>query len=315
MPHSDDENPIRAVMLLPRYILMLAIFAVIGELFFMLYYDATTLVAGKTITLFSAQGLRKGLLTVIPAAMLISGAMLGVHRVRHHKGGVLCILSYIVLGAATWLLLFPALLEVMDGITIESKDAQELTKGYFREYGRDTVYLIDDFETELAAAVFINDYEAARDAVSIKMISRQQMAKDAAPYSDILVKNTMPNIAKWIADGFEHFTKRAKAAKGRGFLSWASFASLGAVLFSTYALSFLSTWPFMSVVIMLCMYAGCLSFNALYFSNIFEPIRALSLSLPFGSSDMLLTCINLALSVLFVLLGILSYLANARRKA
>lgn len=320
MTRDDDANDlVRAVMLIPRYILMLAVFVFVGELLFMLYYDTTQLVCGKNIMLINGKALLDGLSVVIPAAMLASGAMLGVHRVRHYGGGILAMLSYIILGAVTWLLVFPSLLGRLDaskGTSTRSKTSPVLTGGYFREYGQDTVYTARDFETESIAAVVIKGYEEAGDALSIKMISRKQMAEDAAPYSDILIKDTVPNVSKWIADGFAHFTKRAQAARSKGFLSWLSFASIGAVLFSVYALSFCSRWPLMSVVVMLSMYAGCLAFNMLYFSDMFSFMRSWSLVMPFGgSNETLLTCINFAVSVLFILLGLLSALAASRRKA
>lgn len=318
MTHFDRNTAIRALMLLPRYILMLLVFIFIGEISFMLYYDTTELMAGRHILLFSGNALLQALTIVLPACMLSAGVMLGVHRVRHSGGGLLSIIVYILLGAATWFILFPALLAMTEGI----KDCQSLAKkkaltgGYFRDYGEDTVYFSHDIETENTAAVFITGYEEAGDAVSIKRISLSQMQKDAAPFSDILVKGTVPSVAKWITDGFTHFVKRARNAQKRGILSWLSFSSIGVLLFSIYALSFCSRWRLMSVVIMLSMYAGVLSFNVLYFSNMFRGMRAISLSMPIGggSDETLLLCTNLSLAVLFVLLGVFSSLLRAREE-
>lgn len=315
----NTNGAVRAVMLLPRYILMLAVFIFIGELSYMVFYGTTQLMAGSRIVLFDGNALLRGFTVVIPVAVVCSGAMLGVHRVRHYGGGWLSILSYIVLGAVTWFLFFPVSLGVIAKIDtmeidtdVKKHGAPKLTGGYFREYGRDTVYFPHDFVTKEQIAVFINGYEDANDAVSIKVISRQQMIDDAAPFKDILVKNTVPSVAKWITDGFEHFTKRAMAAKSGGPVSWLSFASLGIVLFAVYALSFCSRWRLMGVVIMLSMYAGVLGFNLLYFSPMLDSMLALSLAMPFGGSETLLTCINLSLAVLFVLLGTLSVLIRRR---
>lgn len=319
----NTNNTVRAVMLLPRYILMLIVITFVGELSYMVFYATTCLTAGSRIMLLDGGALVRGLAVVVPIVMLSSGAMLAVHRVRHSGGGILSILSYIVMGGLTWFLLFPALLGVLEKVDNGSADdaqsgaligrTHNLTGGYFREYGRDTVYFPRDAETDIMAAVYINSYEEASDAVSIKLISREQMIEDAAPFSDILIKETVPKVAGWIMLGFEQFKKGAYEAKDGGVLSWMEFASLGVVLFCVYALSFCSQWRLMSVVIMLSMYTGVLSFNALYNSPLLGGLRRWSRTMPFGNEQSLLVCVNLSLAVLFVLLGALFCLARARR--
>lgn len=317
-PNASDK--VRAVMLLPRYILMLVVFAFIGELSYMVFYETTLLMAGSRIMLFDGGALLRGLTVVLPVTMLCSGAMLAVHRVRHSGGGFLSMLVYVLLGIITWYALFPVFLLIIGkidaaygGANAQTERVSKLTGGYFREYGRDTVYFPQDFETENMAAVYINGYEEASDAVSIKLISHKQMTDDAAPFRDILIKNTVPGTANWVTEGFVHFMEHAKRAWSRGIISYLAFASLGVALFSVYALSFCSRWRLMGVVIMLSMYLGVLAFNALYASDALASVRAWSLSLPFGGNDVVLMCVNLSIAVLMVLLGALSSLIRARR--
>jgi hypothetical protein len=300
----------KALLLIPAYAGILLFSCIIGVLIYMLYFDTAGLIAGKLLQLFDRHVLFEGFFIIVPVVLVFSGVLLSFYRVRHSGGGILPVIMYALLGAVTWCILYPAFIELKNQWHAKSYTTESvLTAGYFRPSGNNVVYLPHKLVSSDADVVVINRDAAPEDAVSQQKVNYSETVDTAAPFKDILIRETVPTMPEWIMNGFAIIEIRAEHAWNGGYISWLCFISFGLALFSVYALTFCSEWRLINIIYLLLMESGVLSLNLLYFSDYFLPIRKFSLQL--GSSlkfftcldEPLLVCMNVFLSFIFIGIG------------
>lgn len=314
-----NKSLAKAIVIVPRYILMLAIFMAAGELVFVSYTGVTLMTAGRGIALAGRGALGKGFFAVAPMAIAASSVMLILYRTRHAGGGFLPVVSYALMGLATWLALFPAFISLKNSERAEKpRERAPLAKSYFRDYGRDVVYMTEDFVFPEMNGVVVSRAEGAGQALSVKRVSLRNMEKSAEPFSDPLVKKTIRYTPEKFIARFEKFEEEAESAWRAGFVAWLCFASMGLALWSVYALSFCGDWPLVSVTLTVVMSAGTFAFCLLYLDGFFPRLSLLSARLARARflsplRDPLFLFINAALSLLFIALGRISLALRKNR--
>ena len=310
----------KALLLIPAYIGMLLSSCVIGEFLYMLYFNTARLIAGKQLQLFDKNVLENGFFVVAPIVFLLSGIFLSCYRIRHSRGGSLPVLMYCLLGAVTWCLFYPAFIEIK-GKRIDRPlpETSVLTSGYFRRDSSTVSYLLQIPDVSGTDAVIINESANPEDAVLLGASDTRKMIQAAAPFKDILIRETIPAVPDWISAALENFEVRAEHAWHEGVMSWLSFVAFGLALFSVYAISFCSEWRLINTLYVFVMEAGVMSFNLLYFSSYFAEFRKfeslLCSSIKFLSHlhEPLLVCMNVFFSLLFIVIGIIEVRIHAAK--
>ncbi|MBP3710417.1 MAG: hypothetical protein J6I73_08470 [Treponema sp.] len=308
----------KALLLIPTYLWLLLSLIIIGELAYMVYFNTVALVAGRPLSLFSGNALASGIYVVVPVVLIFSSLFLSFYRVRHSGGGWPPVLAYIVLCAATWCALYPFF------ISFKSKTPQAanaphvaLTAGYFRPHAGGVYYLSHDFtRAQMNAVVF----SAAVDTISMSTVYREDVAKEAHPFYDILIKETVPLFPAWIGEGISAIISRAEYAWKNGWISWLCFLSFAFALCAAYALTFCSDWRLVGIVYLLIMEAGVLSCNMLYYSDYFALIRNLDVMLAmrmpflFSVNEPLLVIANMFVGMLCILIGLLASHTRSKKQ-
>ena len=318
--NSMAESVKKSLLRIPAYIGITACCIVVGELAYMVYFNTAHLIAGRTLELVNTYALVRGFFIVVPVVIVLSPLFLSLYRIRHSGGGFLPVTVYILLCAATWIVLFPLFIEfkrkAFETLPPASKSA--LTAGYFRPYAGDVAYLLDDASTPERAAVVLSS-AGDENAVSIAHIDAGVMEAESAPFDDILIRETVPSVPDWIKSGIDTIELRAERAWMSGRFAWLGFLSFAFALCATYAISFCSDWRLVGILYLLIMDGGVLSFNLLYYSEYFEHLRRgaapLAKALPFFArlGDPLLICINIGIGILCIIAGCLAAVVRAKR--
>ena len=316
------ESVKKSILLIPAYIGIAACCIVVGELAYMVYCNTAYLVAGRPIELFNAYALARGFFIVVPVVIVLSPLFLSLYRIRHSGGGFLPVVVYILLCAATWIVLFPLFIEFKRkaGQSLLPAPKSALTAGYFRPYAGDVAYLLRDASASETAAVVLKS-AGDENAVRLSHIDTNVMEAESAPFADILIRETVPSFPAWIKSGIDTIELRAETAWKSGRFAWLGFLSFALALCSTYAVSFCSDWRLVGILYLLIMDAGVLSFNLLYYSEYFKRLREagapLANAFPFfaRSGEPLLICINAGIAILCVAVGCLAAVVRAKRLA
>ena len=310
----------KSLLLIPAYIAILLFNCVLGVLIYMLYFNTAGLIAGKSVQLFDRHILFEGFFIVVPIVLLLSGTLLSCYRIRHSGGGILPVITYALLGAVTWSLLYPAFIELKKNYhVISDTKINGLTEGYFRSVDDEIVYFPRGPVSADTDAVVINMNEVQNDAVSIRKINYHRIADGSAPFKDSLICETIPTMPGWIMEGFAAIETRAENAWHSGYIHWLCFMSFGLALFSVYSLTFCSEWRLINIIYLLLMEAGVLSFNLLYFSDYFLSLRKFSNLIGSTSAflthleEPLLISINVFFSLVFIGIGVTAGLTKNRK--
>lgn len=319
---SMAESVKKSFLLIPAYIGITACCIVVGELAYMVYFNTAHLVAGRPIELFNAYALVRGFFIVVPVFILLSPLFLSLYRIRHSGGGFLPVLVYILLCAATWMVLLPLFIEFKWKAerTLPPSPKNSLTAGYFRSYAGGIAYLLHDVSVTEPAAVMLTS-AGDENAVCLSQIDTSVVEAESAPFADILIRETVPSVPAWIVGGMDMIELHAELAWKSGRFAWLGFLSFALALCSTYAVSFCSDWRLVSILYLLIMDGGVLSFNLLYYSEYFKHLREagapLANALPFfaRSGDPLLICINVSVAILCIVVGCLAAAVRAKHLA
>lgn len=311
----------KALAFIPAYLFTMLFFFVAGELAYLVYFNTTELVAGRPPSLIVLPALAQGFFVIAPALLFLSPLVLTLYRVRHSGGGFLPVLSYIALCALTWGVVYPLFInfKVRHGSVVQTEE-RPLSADYFRRLNDSGLfYLPHDFTSQQMYAVVLNEADDG-EAVSFDVVRQNDVAQAAAPFRDILIKETVPSVPMWISDGFMILELRAEYAWRGGFVKWLCFLSLAFALCSAYALTFCSDWRLVNVMYFLVAATGIFALSIVYYSNYFAVVRnldsAISERISFlDSSDTPLLCaLNVLIGVACIATGLIAEAARARRQ-
>ena len=190
----------KAFGLVLTYFLFLVIGTVAGMFFYYIYLQIQSSVAGLPFEFFKKEDLLRILFYVLNCLLLfVCPAM--VYRRISNKGGIAHFIFFIVLSSLTWIIFIPLVGHFEQKVSYNIKDSSKvLTEGYFRQNGDKIYYFTSDYNKNpylnTTAIVIDTTEEGTVEVEALKPSRDFILFRDAAPYSDILIKKAFGQSAQ-----------------------------------------------------------------------------------------------------------------------
>lgn len=314
----------KALRLVLTYFLFLVLGTAVGMFFYYVYLNLQGAVAGHHGFFFKREDLLRVLFYVLGCLLLfVCPAMIYV-RISN-KGGIAHFITFIILSALTWALFIPLLGHFEERIFYDSKDTSKyLSGGYFRQSGDKVYYFTDDYNSNPyidTTAVVIDT--SAEGEVTIEKIKPSRdfiLFRESAPYSDILLKQTFGESDKQPLISFALIMEHAENAFSKGWTFWLAFLSLGLLIASLYGTADLFRWRLLNTGFLMIMTFCILAANTLYYHPVASSFRRQYINnkgffifLGKYMDDPLLVLVNVSLSLIFVIIGIVRFATRKKR--
>lgn len=279
----------------------------------MLHESCSLLCAGQSTKIFLFQPFLKGLIEIAPFAGLLALLLSFQFLVRHRWHNLVSLISMVCLSVFVFAVIIPVSFNLkMDFYEISDKRNEALqelhqdviqTPGYFRTTENGVYYYTAIDHTYTASGVYQPVYPMEKKVFeTFKHSSLQFSAEDTK--SDLLIKNEL-NIPFYIAlpvSALKQMSDYFYQAYNKGWLSYLCLASIALALFALWGVSFISSWPLLSVFLMIVAFLIVLGAN--YFAlctQLMMPAKMfMSEWLPSDSVNLVLP---LLLNLLLLLLG------------
>lgn len=314
----------KAVYFILVYLIILIGGCLLSTLIYSLYLNVTGFMAGKPSELFKSADLIKSFFYVTACLCLLVCPLMAYYRVRH-ASGVLQTLSYLFIFVVTWAVVFPFNLRLKNFVekNYGSELAQEnegLTGKYFRRVGGMIYYLVEDYNYDKVTRVIEIDtdidvpvkYGVVFADEDFKLITAGKN------YKDVIIKSTfdVSRLSKYVQ--FRTLVSYGEAAIEKGFLQYLCFLSLALALFSVYGVSSFFEWPLLNVCGIFFFTSAILVFNTVYFSELFVVLKSHIYETGFFGflgryvDDSFLVLVNLITAFVFMLIGFIKFIFNAK---
>ncbi len=315
---------IKALKLVLMYFLILLLGTAIGMVFYYVYLEMQASVAGITSILFNKEDLLRALFYVLGCVFLfICPAMVYV-RISN-KGGAGNFIAFILLSALTWAVCIPLLLHFEDKVNYNSKSSTKmLTGGYFRENKGKVYYFTSDYNNNPymnITTVVIDTSDSGQ--VEVQNISPSRdfiLFRDAAPYSDILIKKAFGEESRNPLISFSLILEHARNAFAKKWTFWLGFLSLGLLIASLYGAADLFRWRLLNTGFLLTATFVILAANTLYYHPVVTSFRRqyinnnkFFLLLSKYVDDPPLVMVNLVFTLVFIIIGIVRFAGRKKR--
>lgn len=321
----------KPIILILDYIAYTLLGLLCGLFFFSQYFNAISLVAGKN-TIFSAEILVYGVFSLLPVIFITISMFIAFYKVRHLSSPVSSCITYSVLSAFTWFIMYPATLMVQEKVLpmvtpIEQLERkQELSGGYFRKINGTVYYFIHDTENDSADVVCLYDSKAPNDfakAGTISVSTNSEFADFSGDFHDPIIKESMEKIPYNVSKIFDFYKSKAERTWDTGIVAWLFFCSFGLALSSLYSLIRVSSWKLLNSFWILIMSCFIIWFNFFYYQPVFSIIRTAINRFLFDPSksnffmeneiELPLFAVNMLLSTIMILIGIFRTVSNKNR--
>lgn len=321
----------KPIILILDYIAF-TLLGLLGGLFlFSQYFNAISLVAGKN-TVFSAEILVYGVFFILPIIFITISMFLAFYKIRHLSSPVSSCITYSILSAFTWFIMYPATLMIQEKVLpmvtpIEQlENKQELSGGYFRKINGTIYYFIHDTKNDSANVVRLYDSKAPNDFAKVGTISvstNSEFAAFSGNFHDPIIKESMEKTPYNISKIFDFYKMKAERTWNIGIIAWLFFCSLGLALGSVYGLIRISSWKLLNSFWILIMSCMIIWFNFFYYQPVFSTIRTAINRFLFDPSklnffieneiELPLFAVNILVSIIMILIGILRTVSNKNR--
>ncbi|MDE5899364.1 MAG: hypothetical protein K2H09_08910 [Treponemataceae bacterium] len=265
------------------YLWILIASSLVGVFVCFQFFICTNFVAGQAEPI-SFQTIVHGFFEASPVVLLFLGMLVALYKVRHLGSPVLSAAVYAALCAATWLLLFPALLTARgavyekNGILDSGAQQANISGGYFRQLDGSIYYFLRDSDGQEADVILLNAEDVPSDeggaiVRTLDVSEQSEFMKKAAPFRDPLIKESLETPSTPVFAVLVSAKRRALASWSAGIPAWLCFCTFGFALCSVYSFIHVSTWRLVNSFSIVCLEAFVLWGNALYFSPLFGRIR------------------------------------------
>ena len=314
----------KAFRLVLMYFLVLLIGTAIGMIFYYVYLEMQSSVAGITFNFFKPEDLLRALFYVLGCVLLFICPAMVYIRICN-KGGIGNFISFIILSALTWAVCIPALIHFQSKYVYQAKDSSKiLTGGYFRQCDDKVYYFTSNYnenpylntttvviDTSAEGTVEIQNIEPSRDFI---------LFRDSAPYSDILIKNAFGETSRTPIISFSLILEHAKTAFSKKWTFWLGFLSLGLLICSLYGAADLFRWRLLNTGFLMCATFAILTVNTFYYYPVVTSFRRQYINnkgffifLSKYVDDPLLVMVNVIFSIVFIIIGIIRFATRKRR--
>lgn len=267
----------KPIALLLVYLFVLALSICAGIFFFAQYFNSLNLVAGKT-AFFSSELIIYGLFESLPAVFMTIMLFVTFYKIRHLSNSISSMITYSVLCAFTWFLLFPASIILKNHIykqipsMEEIQQSTELTKNYFRIIDGKNYYFINDTSDGSADVVMLYDKQTPSKHASVERIYISTEGS-ALTFHDPIMKESKISVPFHLLELSLFFKDAANGSWENGYLAWLCFCSLGFALCSIYFVIKMSSWKLINSMWALIIFIMILWFNYSYNTPVFALLR------------------------------------------
>lgn len=315
----------KVVSLILEFFLFFLISLVFLALVYMLNESCSLLCAGQTTKIFLFQPFLKGLVEIAPFAGILSLLLSFQFLVRRNWRNVVSLVCMIGLAALVFAVLIPVSFGLkmnMYELSNEHNTAlQELhkdviqTPGYFRTTENGIFYYTAIDHNYTASGVYQPVYQMEKKVFETFKHSNLQFPPEEAN-SDMLIKNelSMPFYISLPISALKQMSDYAYKMYNRGWLPYLCVASIAVALFALWGISFVSSWPLLSVFLMILSFVGVLYAN--YFALCTQAMMPAKMFMSeWLSADSVSFVFPILLNLLLLLVGsVIGLIAHLLRK-
>lgn len=314
----------KAFGLVLTYFLFLIIGTAIGMFFYYVYLNIQSSVAGLPFEFFKKEDLLRVLFYVLGCFLLFACPAMVYVRISN-KGGILRFIFFIILSCLTWGVFVPLLGHFEKKVSYDTKDSSKiLTQGYFRQNGDKIYYFTNDYNKnpylDTTSIVIDTTPEGGVDVEQIKPSRDFILFRDSAPYSDILIKKAFGQSDSQPIISFAMIMERAMNSFEKGWTFFLAFLSLGLLLASLYGTADLFRWRLLNTGFLMIMTFCVLAAHTLYYHPVFTSFRRQYINgkgffifLAKYMDEPLLVLVNVVLSLIFIIIGIVRFATRNKR--
>lgn len=322
----------KALRMILNYLITTVVGLIIGAIIHIQYLTSANLVAGHSIE-YPKSIFFYSLLENAPIVLLLIIPIILTWKIRHLDNPVASSLTFAFLAALTWLVVLPStqiLIKVLPSKTQEYLSSRnELSAGYFRDWGDKYYYFLTDEDTETASAKALLLFNKRNphvygDETIVETDKKSEFATNAEPFKDSLVTQTMSGVPWRIFYVFKLFESYVQRSWENGYISWLCFCSFGFLMASAYCLIQLSKWRMVNFTYAFIVQVAALGINTLYFTDAFTNTRYMISKIFYGNDfsrlqyfqnhdiQFPLVLTNLVLGVIIITIGLI--ITSVKRK-
>lgn len=249
------------------FFLICTVGTILSACLYMIYSSCTLLIAGDAFDVFSRSLFFTGLVKALPVCIVISSVLLALYLIRHPSEVVVPLITYLLLGLASWFVLLPltnTLAVKLEPITGFEKEERPLSENYFRKNNDQIVYISTYNAEGNADGTVIELSPVERGVYSFTEVP---LAEHPSEFSDVLIEETVtvPSVCSLVIKAIGVMFSTGRDYLSKGYLSWIFFASFGLALLSLLGLKRMSSWRLINVFMILTLAVVIFSFNAAYY--------------------------------------------------
>ena len=318
-------NVKKVVSLVLKFFLFFLISLVFLAFVYMLNESCSLLCAGQDARVFLFQPFLKGLVELAPFAGILALLLSFQVLVRHRWRNVISLACMICLAVLVFAVIIPVSFGLkmnMYELSNEHNAAlQELhkdviqTPGYFRTTSNGTYYYTAIDHNYTASGVYQPVYQMEKKVFETFKHSNLQFSPEDTR-TDLLIKNEldMPVYISLPISALKQMSDYAYKMYNHGWLPYLCVASIVLALFALWGISFVSSWPLLSVFLMIVSFVGVMCAN--YFALCTQALMPAKMFInEWLSSDTVSLVFPILLNLLLLLVGsVIGLIAHLLRK-
>lgn len=323
-----------AFSMLAYYFIATVIGTLAAAFIYMVCCDLTLLVAGEGRNFFVLSFFARGLLVSFPAVVSVCLGLIVLYGLRHQENHFVRLVTYILLGALTWLILIPL------SFDLEKKYEEKFSKkfevsflspGYFRKDAGGIFYFSKVDEKGFADGVFLDLSGVTGKKGKVVRFKNSVIDEGLSkPFADSLIRDAvkLPFVIVAPLEFYSTMMIKAKAAWNNNFMSWLAFSTFALALLSVIAFQYVSRWRLVNGLLILFSASLILTINYSYYAgflffDFFNSWETYISNLALGKSEFLqnllgydepvIVMINILIFALLLVSGTLLYIFNGRK--
>ena len=316
-----------------NFLLLLMAGLFVGSLVYIQYVTCTNIVAGHPLE-FPKSLFLYALFQAAPMVILLITPFILMWKIRHLENPVSSTLSFVFLSLILWLLLLPVSQILLDKAPTKTQEylsnTNAISGGFFRNINGRSYYFISDENVTEGNCDTIMIFDSSRQDTFgseeiISTVSESEFAKAASPFNDILFKDTMGDLPKFMLHIASLYSKSVDSAWRHGYISWFCFCSLGFLMASAWTLVRISPWRMINFTFVMVVQIFAILVNTLYYADFFSDARINLLRFFYGQDfsrlgffhsrmiQLPLVSLNLLAGIIIIVIGIVTNAVKKRR--
>ena len=250
----------KALFLIPKFLVIFLLFTVLAAFAYMFYCQCELFLIGNKIQLFSLKSFLAGIILTVPFTSIFALFLIFVSCIRNKKHNIYSfsvIFFIVVLIFSTIIpISFNSRLNIIDASKSQKNTPSfQLHSGYFKSTSFGDYYFLDVEGKDFASGVFVPNENETEENKIIETF-RNQVFNNSSPAfaKDYELENQsirMPRSFATILNALNAICNFAYSAYAKGWFTYFCCASIGFAILSMWAISFVSSWPLLSVLFIL----------------------------------------------------------------